>query len=157
MFDYRVVTDDVRAKQAVMMTILRNIAAVVVGLLIGGMINMALVIAGPKLIPPPEGIDMTDAKSLAAGVHLLQPKHFVFPLLAHAVGTFAAGLVAYVAGVGRREWLSYGIGIFSLAGGITAAIMITAPPWFVALDLIGAYLPMAWLATRVGRALSGAC
>jgi len=28
--------------------------------------------------------------------------------------------------------------------------MIRAPAWFVALDLIAAYLPMAWLAARIG-------
>jgi hypothetical protein len=29
--------------------------------------------------------------------------------------------------------------------------MIPAPAWFIALDLVVAYLPMAWLATRVGN------
>jgi hypothetical protein len=33
--------------------------------------------------------------------------------------------------------------------------MIPAPAWFIALDLIVAYLPMAWLAVRVGTRLKG--
>jgi hypothetical protein len=28
--------------------------------------------------------------------------------------------------------------------------MIPAPAWFIALDLLAAYLPMAWLAARIG-------
>ena len=56
-----------------MKTILRNCLAVVVGLVLGGIVNTALVMAGPHVIPPPAGVDMSDAKSLAAGVHLLAP------------------------------------------------------------------------------------
>jgi hypothetical protein len=37
-----------------------------------------------------------------------------------------------------------------LCGGVAASFMIPAPKWFVALDLLAASLPMAWLATRVG-------
>jgi hypothetical protein len=39
-----------------MKTILRNLLAVVVGLLVGGGVNMALVIVGPYFIPPPPGM-----------------------------------------------------------------------------------------------------
>jgi hypothetical protein len=28
--------------------------------------------------------------------------------------------------------------------------MIPAPSWFIALDLLAAYLPMAWLGVRIG-------
>jgi prolipoprotein diacylglyceryltransferase len=28
--------------------------------------------------------------------------------------------------------------------------MILAPAWFIALDLLAAYLPMAWLGIRIG-------
>lgn len=47
---------------------------------------MALVLIGPHLILPPAGVDVSDAQSLKASIHLLQPKHFVFPFLAHALG-----------------------------------------------------------------------
>ena len=30
------------------------------------------------------------------------------------------------------------------------AAVVPAPAWFIALDLLLAYLPMAWLATRLG-------
>jgi hypothetical protein len=31
-------------------------------------------------------------------------------------------------------------------------MMIPAPAWFIALDLIAAYLPMAWLGAKLGKA-----
>lgn len=136
-----------------MKTILRNCLAVVIGLVLGGIVNMALVVAGPHVFAPPAGVDMSDAKSLAAGVHLLAPRHFVFPFLAHAVGTLAGALAAHLAASTRRAAFAYVVGAFFLAGGITASFIIPAPAWFIALDLLVAYIPMAWLGTRLGRSL----
>ncbi len=136
-----------------MKIILQNILAVIVGLVIGGIVNMALVVAGPRVIPPPDGVNMADAKSLAANIHLLAPKHFLFPFLAHAVGTFVGALTAAVIAASRRRALGHVVGVFFLAGGITAACMIPAPAWFIALDLLAAYVPMACLGGRLGNKL----
>lgn len=130
--------------------ILRNSVAVVVGVVLGSVVNMALVAVGPSVFPLPAGVDAADPKSLAAGAHLLEPEHFVFPFLAHAAGTLVGAFVAHAIGAGPRSLLSYGIGLLFLAGGIAAAFMIPAPVWFIALDLLVAYLPMAWLGARLG-------
>lgn len=136
-----------------MKTILRNTLAVIIGLFLGGSVNMALVLLGPQLIPPPAGVNMGDAKSLAASAHLLEPKHYLFPFLAHAVGAFAGALTAHLIASSRRTAFAYVVAGFFLAGGIAATFMIPAPGWFIALDLLVAYLPMAWLAARVGGSL----
>lgn len=133
-----------------MKSILRNLLAVIVGLVLGGIVNMALVIVGPHVIPPPPGVNMEDAKSLAANIQLLAPKHFIFPFLAHAVGTLAGALTANLIAATRRKALAHVVGVFFLAGGITAACMIPAPVWFIALDLVVAYVPMACLGARLG-------
>lgn len=136
-----------------MKIILRNALAVIAGLLLGSIANMALVIAAPHVIPLPAGIDVNDPKSLAAGMPLLAPKHFLFPFLAHAVGTFVGALTAHLIAATRRNTLATVIGVLFLAGGIAACFMIPAPVWFVGLDLLVAYLPMAWLGARAGRGL----
>lgn len=133
------------------MKLLRNVAAVVLGLVVGSMVNMAIVSIGPALVPPPAGVDVTDPGSLAAGIHLFQPRHFVAPFLAHALGTLAGALVAYLVAGGRKAMFAWVIGGGFLAGGVAAAFMIPAPAWFIALDLLLAYLPMAWLAIAAGR------
>ena len=69
---------------------IRTIVAVVLGLAVGGVVNMGLILLSPMVIPPPPGVDVTDMESLAASMHLFQFRHFVFPSLAHAGGTLVA-------------------------------------------------------------------
>ena len=138
-----------------MTTILRNILAVIIGLPVGGTVNMALIIVSPHVIAPPAGVDVTDSKSLSASIHLFEPKHFVFPFLAHALGTLAGALVAFLVAASYRSVFAYVIGAFFLAGGIAASFMIAAPAWFIILDLAAAYIPMAFMVTQLGSRIIG--
>jgi hypothetical protein len=117
---------------------------------------MALVTFSPALIPPPAGVDVANAESLKQSIHLFQPQHFIMPFLAHALGTFAGALVAYLLAVSHHKQLAFGIGAFYFCGGLAASFMIPAPAWFMALDLLLAYLPMAWLAVWLGFRLKPA-
>jgi len=135
----------------IMKTIVRGILAVIAGVVVGQVVNMALILLGPHVIPPPAGVDMTTAEGLRATIHLLEPRHFIFPFLAHALGTGVGATAAYVIAASHRSIYAYAIGAISLAGGIAATFMFPAPAWFVVLDLVAAYLPMAWIATRLGR------
>lgn len=129
---------------------MRAVIAVILGLVLGSIINMAIVTLGATLVPPPPGVDTTDAASLAASAHLLQPRHFLAPFLAHALGTFVGALIAYLVATGRKRIPAYVVGGLFLLGGIAACFMIPAPVWFIVLDLVLAYLPMAWLACWLG-------
>ena len=137
-----------------MKIVLRAILAVLVGLVVGGFVNMGLVLLGPHVFPPPAGMNVTDAESVRASAHLLQPQHFVFPFLAHALGTLVGATLAYLIAASHRRVFAYVIGAFNLAGGIAAANMIPAPVWFLVLDLVVAYLPMAWLGATLGARLT---
>lgn len=136
-----------------MPNLLRNALALLAGFFLGGAVNMGLVLAGSRIVPPPPGVNPADPASLAASIHLLGPQHFLFPFLAHALGTFAGALIAHLLAGSYRRTFAFIIGGLTLAGGIAASFMIPAPAWFITLDLVVAYLPMAWLATRAGRAL----
>lgn len=133
---------------------LRYVLAVVAGFAIGSVVNMALITLSPSLIPPPEGVDVSNMESVRASVHLFQPRHFVMPFLAHALGAFAGALAAYLIAATHRARLAYLIGVLFLLGGIAASFMIPAPVWFIAVDLLLAYIPMAWLAVRVGERMT---
>jgi len=76
--------------------LLRNILAVLAGLLVGSVVNMAIVIFGPTVIAPPMGVDMSSAEGLARTMHLFEPRHFLTPFLAHALGTLVGALLAYL-------------------------------------------------------------
>lgn len=135
------------------MALARNILAVVLGLAVGGVVNMGLVVLGPMIIAPPAGVDVTSQESMQAGIHLFEARHFLFPFLAHALGTLIGALVTSLLAVSRRTALALLIGGFFLAGGISVATMIPAPAWFTAIDLIVAYLPCAWLGSTLGLQL----
>ncbi len=136
--------------------LLRQIFAVVIGIVVGSCVNMALVTLGPALIPPPAGVDVANTESLKQSIHLFQPQHFIMPFLAHALGTLAGALVAYLLAASHPKHLAFGIGAFYFCGGLAASYMIPAPAWFMALDLVLAYLPMAWLAVWLGFRLKPA-
>ena len=136
-------------------SILRNVLAVLAGIVIGGTINMAVLTLGVSLIPPPPGVDVTNPESLAKAMHLFEPRHFVSPFLAHALGTLAGALIAYLVAATHRARMAYAIGVVFLLGGVAATFMIPAPGWYVAIDLLATYLPMAWLAIWIGTRLRG--
>jgi len=133
-----------------MSPIIRNILAVVAGWLIGGAINMLLIRLG-YVVMPIEGLDPSDMEALAEIMPSLEPKYFLFPFLAHAVGTFIGAFIAAKLGVSNKLTLAMIVGAIFLAGGIAMAMMIPAPTWFVVADLLLAYIPMAWLGGRLGK------
>lgn len=114
---------------------------------------MAIVVGGAAVFPPPEGVDASSAEGLRAGIHLLGPEHFVSPFLAHAVGTFVGALAAGMLESPRGRRAHRFVGGFFLAGGIAAAAMIPAPAWFIATDLVLAYVPTAMLGGRLASRL----
>lgn len=117
---------------------------------------MGLVILGPMIIAPPAGVDMSTVEGMTEGMHLLRPEHFAVPFLAHALGTFAGALVAYFIVASHKQRAVYIVAVFYLIGGIAASRMIPAPTWFIFLDLLVAYLPMAWLALKLGSSRASA-
>ena len=129
--------------------IVRNILAVIAGMLLGGVVNMGLIQISGAIIPPPEGVDMTTAEGIKAALPLLEPKHFIFPFVAHALGTLVGAFIAAKIGATRRLMLAMIVGVVFLAGGIAATFMIPAPTWFMVLDVVVAYLPMAYLGAMI--------
>lgn len=130
----------------------RNILAVIAGLVVGGVVNMGLVMLSPVVIPPPGGADTTTVEGLNASIHLFETKHFIFPFLAHALGTLIGALVAALISNSGKLLVAMIVGVMFLIGGISAAWMIPAPLWFEAADILLAYIPMALIGARLGGA-----
>ena len=138
-----------------MPNVLRNVLAVIAGLVIGGVVNMALVTISSMIVPLPAGVDLNNPESISRAINLFEPRHFIMPFLAHALGTLTGALAAYLIAASYKARFAYVIGILFLCGGVAASFMIPAPTWFIALDLLVAYLPMAWLATQIGARIQG--
>lgn len=131
--------------------ILRNVLAIIAGVVIGSIVNMSLVSISGKVIPPPAGVDVTNVESLKSSMHLFEPKHFIFPFLAHALGTLAGAFVASIIAASHKIKFALGVGGFFLLGGIASVFMLPSPVWFTVLDLAGAYIPMGWLGHKLAQ------
>ncbi len=134
-----------------MKTTVRILLAIIVGLIIGSGVNMGLILTSGFVIPPPEGADITTMEGLKATMHLFEAKHFIFPFLAHALGTLVGAYIAALIAANHKMKLALSIGGLFLIGGIINVINLPAPTWFEAVDLLGAYIPMAWIGGKLIR------
>lgn len=132
-----------------MSPIIKNILAVVAGGILGSAVNMGIIMLSGSIIPPPDGADVTTMEGLKASMHLFQPKHFLLPFLAHALGTFAGAFLAAIIAANHKMKFALGLGVFFLAGGIANILMLPSPTWFSVLDLVGAYIPMGYFAGKL--------
>ena len=131
--------------------LVRNTAAVLAGLMAGGILNMALVSIGPHIIPPPAGGDITTMEGLGSTIHLFEPRHFIFPFLAHASGSLIGAWIAARFCATRPLACAMSVGALFLIGGAVMAFSLPEAVAFNVIDLVAAYLPMTWL----GYSLSG--
>jgi hypothetical protein len=132
-----------------MKKIARNILAVLAGIVVGGKVNMILIENSSAIITPPSGVNVTTVEGLKAGIHLFEPKHFIMPFLAHALGTFIGALLTSLIAANNQLRLSLSIGILFFIGGAMAVYMLPAPLWFNLVDLVFAYIPMAYLGSKI--------
>lgn len=130
----------------------RNVVGTVLGLVVGGNVNMALINISTDIIPAPAGADVKTMEGLQKSIHLFEPKHFLMPFLAHALGTLVAALLASLIAKSHRKRVALTTGMVFFVGGAMAVSMLPAPLWFNITDLALAYIPMAllghWISTK---------
>ena len=131
----------------------RKILAIIIGWFIGSAVNMGLIETGHTLIPI-EGLDPNDMKDLAKVMPTLSAKFFIFPFLAHALGTLVGAIVAGWIATSHKMKFSLAIGVLFLLGGIVISFMLPAPIWFIACDIIIAYIPMAFIGGKIAKKIS---
>ena len=131
---------------------IRNILAVVAGLVVANIVNMVLLKLGHAVIALPPGADVNTMDGLKAAMPSFGPEQFIFPFLAHAIGTLLGALVAALIASSHKFTFAMVIGVVSMIGGIVAGIYLQAPLWYDAIDFIFAYIPMAWIGAKLGGA-----
>ena len=127
-----------------MKTIFKNILAILGGVVIGMVVNMGLIITGNQLIPFEDDMNPMNAMNW-------ELKYFIFPFLAHAIGTLLGALIAAKFAASYKMTFAICIGIFFLSGGISMVFILPAPVWFVVVDLFLAYIPMSWLGWKISN------
>jgi hypothetical protein len=108
-----------------------------------------MVMFSSSVIPPPAGSDLTTTEGLQAAMPLMEPKHFLMPFLAHALGTFVGAILAASMAVNYKMRFAMIIGICFLVAGIMNVFMLPSPVWFTIVDLVFAYVPMSYLGGKI--------
>lgn len=129
--------------------IIKNILGVILGIVVGGLVNSGIVTYGMPLFPPPVGVDPNDFESIKANMDLYELKHFIIPYVAHIMGSFVASFVAVK--ISNNKIISIIAGSIFVIGGAMVIYMIPETPiWFSILDLVS-YIPAAILGYMIGR------
>ena len=122
--------------------IFKNILAILAGIAVGMIVNMTLIIAGSQLIPFSEIMDPMNAK-------MWEIKYFTFPFLAHSIGTLSGAFIVSKLSKKTHIIMPLIVGLYFLFGGLYMVTILPAPTWFVLLDIILCYIPMALLGWKI--------
>ncbi|MDA7613810.1 hypothetical protein N8586_01620 [Verrucomicrobiales bacterium] len=134
-----------------MNAIIRNLLAGIGGVVVGSIVNMALVNVGPSVVPLPEGASVSSMEGLRESMSLFTPANFIFPFLGHALGTLVGAFAAAKLAASDHMKVALGVGVFFLIGGAMMVKMIGGPMWYNMVDLLLAYLPMGFLGGALAR------
>ena len=129
--------------------IIKNALAVIAGFTLGSVVNMGIIMLSSTIIPPPAGADVTTMEGLLESMHLFEPRHFLMPFLAHALGTLAGAFISGIIATTHKLKISLVIGLIFFAGGIANIYLLPSPLWFAIVDLVFAYIPMAWIGGKL--------
>ena len=131
--------------------IARNVLAVISGVVVGSLVNLGLINIGPFVVPLPEGADLSTMENLRDSMKLFTPVNFLFPFIAHALGTLSGAFIAAKVAASRPMTFAIGIGVCFLIGGAMMVSMLDGPMWFNVTDLLLAYIPMGYLGGILAR------
>ena len=123
---------------------LKNIAIVILGIIVGMIVNIGLIILGGTIFHPSENFEPMNAMNWDF-------KYFIFPFLAHSIGTLSGALIVSKLSKKSSIILPLIVGLYFLLGGIYMITILPAPMWFVLLDVILGYIPMALLGWKLAN------
>jgi len=127
-----------------MKQILKNIAIVILGIIIGMIVNIGLIILGGEIMLLPEKFEPMNAMNWDF-------KYFIFPFLAHSLGTLSGAFTTSKLSKNSSIILPLIVGIYFLLGGIYMITILPAPIWFILLDIFLGYIPMAILGWKISK------
>jgi len=109
---------------------LRNIGAVIVGLIVGSAWNMGLITLNTEvLFPMPAGTSMDDPEQYKAYVATLPVAAFMMVIVAHVGQAGIGGWIAARLGKSRPMLLAGIVGLLTLLGSVVLLIALSPPAW----------------------------
>ena len=126
-----------------------NLLVFVACVFAGGIANGLIINYSGTIIPPPVGSNLTTEEGLKAAMAIMEPKHFIMPFLAHAIGSLVGAFFVTLFMKDRKLFRALLVGFLFFLGGAWMVFELPSPLWFDAVDLGLAYIPMAWLGYKM--------
>ena len=127
-----------------MKQIFKNIGIVILGIIIGMIVNMGLIIIGGTIFTPSGNFEPMNAMNWDF-------KYFIFPFLAHSIGTLSGAFIVSKISRNSHIIMPLIVGFYFLSGGLYMVTILPAPTWFILLDIILCYIPMALFGWKISR------
>jgi hypothetical protein len=131
-----------------------NVFVFVACVFAGGIANGLIINYSDAIIPPPVGSNLTTEEGLKAAMAMMEPKHFIMPFLAHAIGTLVVAFFVTLFSKDRKLFRALLVGFLFFIGGAWMVFELPSPLWFDAVDLGLAYIPMAWIGYKLSLRIS---
>lgn len=128
--------------------ILLMVLAVILGLIIGGFINMSVLNQIPNVFPYPDGLSPQNPADIAEFMKSAPIGAFAMVWLAHWGQAFVGAIIAALIAPKNKMKCALIVGFLTLVGGVLAAYMIPSSIWNVLIDFMG-YFPVAWLGAKL--------
>lgn len=133
-----------------MSPIFKNILVIILAIAAGMIAMMVGHQISNVILPPPEGMDVSNMESFVANAHKLTTGHWFLALISHAFGPLVSGFIVAKFSATHHRPLLWIVAIAWIIAGVLNLMAIPHPLWFKIADIL-MYLPM----TFVGAKLSG--
>jgi len=131
-----------------------NVLVFVACVFAGGIANGLIINYSGAIIAHPAGFDLTTEEGLKSGMPFMEPKHFIMPFIAHALGTLVGAFLVTLLIKERKLFRPLLVGFLFFLAGTYMVFILPSPLWFDALDLGLAYIPMAWIGYKLALRIS---
>jgi hypothetical protein len=129
---------------------LRNVLALVGGVVICGVVITLVQMLSHWMYPFPAGMDPSDPKAIEAMLPHLPLGALLMVELSYLLGSGCGGWVVGRFARSRQDWLAVGLGaVFTLAN-VANLVQIPHPLWLAVLTTV-TFIPVALLASRLAR------
>lgn len=134
---------------------IKNILAVLLSAFSAAIITFSIIVLGHSVFPTPIGIDTNDFESIKSNFHLFEFKHFLFPLIAHGLGTFVASYLVSRFAKTHKFWFAIGFGILFMLASLSLSLRIGHFNWIGIIE-IAQYIPISVLGYKMWQRTSPA-
>ena len=108
---------------------LRNVSALIIGLAVGSICNLALIEVNAWFFAPSAPLESGSREAFNAYLRSLPDQAFILVVLAHLSQAFVGGWVAARLAASNPQRMALTIGIISFLGGAMALMLMDGPAW----------------------------